>query len=137
MNATLLLRVASVLALVHAILHTIGSVLSKPEPGTQAATMAIMKASAFPVMGMTRTYADFYLGFALFVTVALAVEGIIFWQLATLVKSDAVRLRPVLVSFTIGYLCYAVIAFTYFFAPPGVFELLIAGCVAGAIVKSK
>ena len=123
MTATILLRVASVLALVHSILHTIGSVLSPPEPGTQAATMAIMKASAFPVMGLTQTYADFYLGLALFVTVALAMEGILFWQLATLIQSDGARIRPLLAS--------------YFFAAPGIFELLIAACVAGAIAKSK
>ena len=94
MTATILLRVASVLALVHSILHTIGSVLSQPEPGTQAATLAIMKASAFPVTGLTQSYADFYLGLGLFVTVALAIEGIVFWQLATIVKSDGARLRP-------------------------------------------
>ena len=137
MTATILLRVASVLALVHSILHTIGSVLSQPEPGTQAATLAIMKASAFPVTGLTQSYADFYLGLGLFVTVALAIEGILFWQLATLIKSEGVRLRPMLASFTFGYVCYTIIAFSYFFAAPGIFELLIAACIIGAIAKSK
>ena len=136
-TATLLLRIASVLALVHSILHTIGSVLSQPEPGTQAATMEIMRASTFPSMGMTRSYADFYLGLGLFVTVALAIEGILFWQLATLIKSEGVRLRPMLASFTFGYVCYTIIAFSYFFAAPGIFELLIAACIIGAIAKSK
>ena len=136
-TATLLLRIASILALIHSILHTIGGVLSPPEPGTQAATLAIMKASSFPAMGVTRTYEDFYLGLGLFVTVALAMEAAVLWQLATLIQSDGARLRPVLVSFTLAYLCYAIIAFTYFFAAPGIFEFLIAACVAGAIAKSK
>ena len=65
------------------------------------------------------------------------IEGLLFWQLATLIKSEGVRLRPMLASFTFGYVCYTIIAFSYFFAAPGIFELLIAACIIGAIAKSK
>lgn len=99
MTPTLLLRIASGLALLHSILHTVGGVFGKPGPGSQAATLAIMRANQFQVMGLTRSYADFYLGFGLFVTVALAVVAVVFWQLGTLAKSGATQLRPILASF--------------------------------------
>ena len=137
MNPTLLLRIASVLAMVHAILHTIGGVFGSPAPGTQAATLAIMQANHFPVMGLTRSYADFYLGFGLFVTIALAVESVVFWQLANLARTHAPLLKPMLTSFVIAYLGYAAIAAKFFFAPPAVFEILIAVTLVIAIVKSK
>ncbi len=137
MTPTLLLRIASGLALLHSILHTVGGVFGKPAPGSQAATLSIMQANQFQVMGLTRSYADFYLGFGLFVTVALAVEAVVFWQLGTLAKSGATRLRPILVSFVAAYLAYAAIASIYFFAPPAIIELLIAAVVGLAIAKSK
>ena len=137
MNPTLLLRVASGLTMLHAVLHTIGGVFSKPDPGPEEAVRAVMKGSAFPVMGMTRTYWDFYFGFGLFISIALAVEAVVFWQLGTLAKSDALRLRPILASFIVAYLCYAAITSTYFFAAPAVFEVLVAALLGLAIAKSK
>ena len=137
MNPVLALRLASVLAMLHSVLHTIGSVISKPEAGTQEATMAIMRANQFQVMGLTRSYGDFYLGFALFVTVALAIEGIVFWQLGALAKSGVAGLRPILCSFAAAYIGCAAIASLYFFAPPAVFEVLIAILLGLAIAKLK
>ena len=137
MTPTLLLRIASGLAMLHSILHTVGGVFATPAPGSQAATLAIMHANQFQVMGMTRSYADFYLGFGLFVTVALAVEAVVFWQLGTLAKSNSIQLRPILASFVAAYLGYAAIASMYFFAPPAIIELLIAAVVGLAIAKSK
>ena len=137
MTATLLLRIASVLAGIHGLLHTIGGVFGKPAPGAQETTVAIMKANQFPVMGLMRSYGDFYLGFGLFVTIALLAEAVVFWQLSGLMKSDAARLRPLLGTFLACYASYAAIAFTYFFPPPGIMEILIAACLGLAILRSK
>jgi hypothetical protein len=137
MTAALLLRIASVLAFIHSVLHTIGGVFGKPAPGAQESTLAIMKANQFPVMGQMRSYGDFYLGFGLFVTIALFAESVVFWQLSGLIKSDAARLRPILGTFVACYLGYAAIAFAYFFPPPGIIEILIAACLGLAMLRSK
>ena len=136
MNPTNLLRITSGLTLFHAMLHTIGAVFSKAQPGAMEATLAIMKANEFQLMGNTRTYWNLYLGLNLFVTVALTAEAIVFWQLGELAKSEAYRLRPILVTFLLAYCCYAVVAFTCFFIPPAAFELLIAATLAWTIAKS-
>jgi hypothetical protein len=71
------------------------------------------------------------------VTVFLTVEAIVFWHLGSLAKMDALRLRPILVTFFVGYLGFAVVSYRYFFAAPVITEVLIALCLALAIVSSK
>jgi hypothetical protein len=137
MRPTLFLRIASVLTLIHAALHTIGGVFGAPDPGVQQATVAVMKANEFLLMGATRSYWDFYRGLGLAVSVFLTVEAVVFWQLGTLAKTDALRLRPVLATFLIGYLGVAVVSYLYIFAVPVVVEVLIAACLGMAIVGSK
>jgi hypothetical protein len=137
MKPVLFLRIASVLTLIHSALHTIGGVFGKPAPGIVAETLAIMKANQFIVMGVTRSYADFLRGMGLAVTVFLTVEAIVFWQLGTLAKTDAVRLRPILVSFLVAYFAMAVNAYAYIFLGPVIAELLIAACLGMAIVTAK
>jgi hypothetical protein len=137
MRPVVFLRIASVLTLIHSALHTIGGVFGKPTPGVAAATLAIMKANAFDVMGVTRTYFEFLRGMGLAVTAFLTVEGIVFWQLGTLAKTDASRLRPILASFLVAYLAMAMNAYTYIFLGPAITEILIAACLGMAIVTSK
>lgn len=137
MKPVLFLRIASVLTLIHSALHTIGGVFGKPVPGVAATTLATMRANAFEVMGVSRTYADFLRGMGLAVTVFLTVEAIVFWQLGTLAKTDALRLRPILASFLVAYLAMAANAYTYIFLGPVIAEILIAACLGMAIVTAK
>lgn len=137
MKPVIFLRIASVVTFIHAVLHTIGGVFGAPTPGAQQAVVSVMKATTFPVMGATRSFWDFHLGFGLAVSIFLTAEAVVFWQLASLAKTDALRLRPILVTFTVAYLVFAVVSWTYFFPPPVITEVLIALCLIGAIVTSK
>ena len=137
MKPTLFLRIAAVLTLIHAALHTIGGVFGKPGPRPAIVAVAAMKMNAFPVMGSTRTYWDFYRGLGLGVAIFLAVEGIVFWQLGSLAKTAARQLRPILVIFLVGYVVMAVNSYFYFFLPPVIVEILIAACLLLAIVTAK
>jgi hypothetical protein len=137
MRPVIFLRIASVLTFVHAALHTIGGVFGGAAPGVQQATVATMKANEFVVMGATRSYWDFYMGLGLVVSVFLTLEAIVFWQLSSLAKTDALRLRPILATFLIGYLGAAVVSYRYFFAGPVITEILIALCLGLVIVAAK
>jgi hypothetical protein len=137
MRTVLFLRIASVLTFIHAALHTVGGVFGGAAPGVQQATVAVMKANEFAVMGVMRSYGDFYMGFGLVVSVFLTVEGVVFWQLGSLAKIDALRLRPVLATFLVGYLGAAVVSWRYFFAAPVVTEILIAACLGLAIASAR
>ena len=137
MRPVIFLRIASVLTFIHAALHTIGGVFGSPAPGPQQIAVSAMKANTFPVMGFTRSFWDFHMGMGLAVSVFLTAEAIVFWQLASLAKTDALRLRPILITFTVAYLAFAVVSWTYFFPPPVITEVLIALCLSGAIVTAK
>ncbi len=113
MSTTLLLRIASVFTFVQAVLHTIGGVFGKPGSAAQQAAAEALK-SQFQVMGLTRSYGDFYLGMGLGITIELVVEAVVFWLLASLARTDASRLRPILVAFLVGYLALGVNAYEFF-----------------------
>jgi hypothetical protein len=137
MKPVIFLRIASVLTMIHAVLHTIGGVFGGAAPGVQQATVAVMKANEFAVLGAMRSYWDFYRGLGLVVSVFLTLEAVVFWQLGSLAKADALRLRPVLATFSIGYLGAAVVSYRYFFAGPVITEILIALCLGLAIASAK
>lgn len=137
MKPTTLLRVASVLTLIHAALHTAGGVFGQPTPGPATAAVAAMRDNVFPVFGSMRSYWMFYRGMGLGATISLTFEAIVFWQLGSLAKNDAARLRPLLSVFAVAYFALAINSYLYFFLPPVIVELLIAGCLAGAIAAAK
>lgn len=137
MKLQLFLRIASVLTLIHAVLHTVGGVFGKPEPGPASVAVAAMQANQFLLMGNMRSYFEFYRGLGLGVSIALTAEGILFWQLAALSKTAGTRLRPILATFLVAYLALALNSSLYFFWPPVVTEILIALCLGLAIVTAK
>jgi len=77
-----------------------------------------MKVNQFLFMGNMRSFWDFYRGLGLGATISLTAEGILFWQLSYLAKTDAKRLRPILATFAVAYTVLAVNSFTYFFLAP-------------------
>jgi hypothetical protein len=137
MRTVLFLRIASVLTFIHAALHTIGGVFGGAAPGAQQAAVTAMQINQFQVMGVTRTFWDFYMGLGLAGSVSMTVEAVVFWQLGSLAKTDALRLRPILATFLIGFLGVAVVSYRYFFVAPVITEILIALCLGLAIVAAK
>jgi hypothetical protein len=134
---TLFLRIAAGVTLIHAVLHTIGGVFGDLGPGAAATAVQAMKVNQFPLMGNARSYWDFYRGFGLAVTIFLTVESVIFWQLGSLAKTDARRLRPILAAFLVGYAALTVNSYAYFFVGPVAAEIAIVACLGLAIVTAK
>ena len=128
---------ASVLTFVHAVLHAIGSIFGKPAAGVQQVMVAAMKVNQFQVMGLTRTYWDFQLGLSLATSIMMLVEAIVFWQLGSLAKTDALRVRPLLATFLVGYVGLAANSYRYFIAPPVIAELLIVLFLGLAIFTAR
>ena len=114
------LRIASVLTLIHAVLH-----------------VAAMKANQFLVMGNMRSYWDFYFGLGLALSISMTAEGVLMWQLASLARADARRLRPMMATFLVAYLAIAVNSNAHFFFAPVIFEIIIAGRFGVAIATAR
>ena len=136
MKPALYLRIASILTLIHAILHTIGGVFGKP-PSGQAAMIAASMRYRFEVFGVMRSYADFYRGMGLGITISLTMDAAVLWVLASMARSDAARLRPILAVVCIGYLAFTLNSLAFFFAGPVIGEVLIVLCLVAAIVTAR
>jgi hypothetical protein len=133
----LFLRIAAALTFIHAVLHTIGGVFGKVGPGPAAVAVEAMKTNQFLWMGNVRSFWDFYRGLGLGATISLTSEAVLFWLLASLARTDARRLRPIMTTFLIAYTVLSLNSFTYFFPGPVVVELLIAACLGAAIITAK
>jgi hypothetical protein len=133
MTSTLFLRIASVLTLIHCVLHTIGGLLSKPNNGAEEiAVIDAMKSHHFNVMGSMRSYWDFFFGYGLGVTLNLFIQAILFWMLASFVKTSPATVRPIVALFFVNWALLSIISFKYFFIAPGITEVLIAVGLAAA-----
>lgn len=136
-KTVLFLRIAAVLTFIHAVLHTIGGVFGKVDPGPAAIAVAAMRSNQFLLMGHMRSLWDFYHGMGLAATISLTAEAVLFWQLGALAEHNARRLRPILVTFLVAYGALAVNSNTYFFIGPVVTEILIAACLGVAAYSAK
>jgi hypothetical protein len=133
----LFLRIASFLTLLHALLHTIGGVFGKIDPGPASVAVEAMKVNHFLFMGSIRSFWEFQRGMGLMVTIFLTAEAVLFWQLSSLARRDATRLRPILATFAIAYAAIAVISLNYFFLVPVLVEAVIAVLLGLAFVAAK
>jgi hypothetical protein len=137
MKTAVYIRIAAVLTLIHAVLHTVGGVFGNVDPGPATVAVAAMKANQFVAMGNLRTFWDFYRGMGLGVSVFLTMEAIVLWLLASLARSRASQLRPILIVFAIGYLAFAIDSYRYFFAAPVITEILISLCLVAAAISAR
>ncbi len=133
MKPVIFLRIASVLTFIHSVLHTIGGVFGKPRNGAEEILVQeTMKAHVFNVMGSMRSYWDFNFGYGLSVTLTLLIQSLLFWQLATMSKTNAAWTKPIVALFFFNFFVMTFVAWRYFFIAPAITELLIAACLAAA-----
>lgn len=133
MSPTIFLRIASMLTLLNCVLHTVGGVFGKPRNGAEEyAVIETMKGHQFNVMGSLRAYWDFFFGYGLSVTVTLFVQCILFWQLSNIIKTYPAVAKPIVLLFIFNCVLISAISWKYFFAGPGITQLLIAAALAAA-----
>lgn len=137
MKTALYLRVASLLTFLHAALHIIGGVFGKPAPGLGAVAYAAMRANHFHVLGVSRTYWNFYFGMSVGIAISLTAGGFLLWLLGSLAGAHAAELRPILWVFVIYFLALAWNSAVYLFIGPVIGELLIAACLFAALATAK
>src|SRR5436305_2718495 len=90
MKSRTLYRIGAVLILLFDIGHSSGFPWSDPKWGVDTGPM---RSSHFQVLGVSRTYWDFYVGFGLVVSVFLLLAAILAWQLGGLPAQALSSLR--------------------------------------------
>jgi hypothetical protein len=133
----LFLRIAATLILIEGVLHTIGGVFGKPDPGPMTTAWMAMQANHFPLIGLDRTYAQVYTGFGLCITISCILEGLVLWLISNRMRTHAALLRPIIGLFAVGYLALTIIAYTFIFAPPAISNFIVFLCLAAAYFFAK
>ena len=136
MRSTTFLRIAAIITLLYFAGHTSG-IPWTPDTGPDAVPVIEgMKNHSFDVIGSMRTYWDFYLGFGIAISLFLLLLAVVLWQLGSLAKTEALRVRPIVASFFLAFVVNTVVAWKYFFAIPMVMSAAISVCLALAFITA-
>jgi hypothetical protein len=130
MNASLLLRIASVLTFFFCAGHTAGMPWMPAEGPEALAVVGAMKGHSFDIIGSQRSFWDFYFGFGLSISVFMFALAVLLWQIGSLAKTDAMRMRPFIATFFVAFAVNTGLAWKYIFIIPLVNSALIAVCLA-------
>ena len=96
-----------------------------------------MKSLHFGVMGFTRSYWDFYVGFGLIISVLLLLVAVMLWQLASDAKTEPRRTTPFIGVLLAAFTAIAILDGVYFFTAPLVLSVAIVVCLALAWVSAR
>ena len=138
MTTTIWLRISSVITLLFAAGHTLGG-LKYWSPMGDNAVLQAMRTVHFDAMGANRSYLDFYLGFGYSLSVIQLMLAVLLWQLATLARTNALTVRPMIAVITLAVAACAVIAWRFILPVPALFSLVqLASLVAAyAVARGK
>jgi hypothetical protein len=135
MKPALPLRIASILALVAALGHTLLFLTYKPTHGpTEIVVVSAMQTHVFSFGGFLHSYWQLYLGYELFVTISCLVECGLLWQLANLSSSAPHSIRPMVTIFFLGEVAISILMLKFFFLIPIVTHIATALCLALAFL---
>jgi len=132
MSPTLLFRIAAVLLVLFAALHTLGFLRFVPTSPAGQAVLHGMKEVSFSIAGKTRTYDQLYRGFGLYNTAYLLFSAFLAWVLGGLAQTAPQAVRSLGWGLFVLQLSSIALSWTYFFLPPLAFSGLVALCVGWA-----
>ena len=127
MTTALMLRISALISLLFAIGHSAGG-LHKWSPNADNPVLSAMTGVHFDMMGVSRSYLDLYLGLGWTISVAMLLQSVLLWQMASLARTNAAQVRPMIAAFILATLASGVIAWLLIFPIPVFFcaALLIA-----------
>jgi len=130
------LRIAAVLALLLGLGHSSGFPWTPDQTPAGLDVVKQMQALHLDAMGFDRSYFDFYVGFGITCGIANLAFAVLLWQLSSLAKTDAARMRPMMTTLLVVFAGYAFIDFLYFFTAPIVLTVPAALSLALAVALS-
>jgi hypothetical protein len=131
LKPSILYRTASVLLLIFAALHTFGFRQVDPKWGVDS-LISSMRSIHFDIMGSSRTYWDFFVGFGLFFSVFLVFMAVLAWQLSALSGQTLALMRGTTWALVICLAAVTIMCLRYSFIIPSVFSILILLCLTAA-----
>jgi len=135
MNTTRLLRISSVISFLFTAGHMLGG-RQEWSPVGENAVFTAMRTVRFDVMGASRSYYDFYMGFGHTSTIAMLLQSVLLWQLASVARTG-VSVRPMILAFVLASAASTFVAWRFIFPIPAVFSLVLTASLVAAFVSSK
>jgi hypothetical protein len=136
MTSTLVLRIASAVSFLFAAGHTLGG-RKEWSPLGETEVLTAMRTVHMAVMGVDRTYLDFYMGFGYCLSVAMVLQSVLLWQLASLARVPGVSVRPMIAAFTVASLASTALAWRFIFPVPALFSLVLTAVLVVAFVVAR
>ena len=136
MSTTLLLRIASVISLLFTAGHTLGG-LKKWSPMGENEVLKAMTTVRFETMGANRSYFDFFMGFGWSISVAMLLQTVLLWQIASMARTNKVHVRPMIAVFALATLASEIIAWRFIFLIPAVFSGVLLLTLVGAYASAN
>jgi hypothetical protein len=133
MTTTFFLRIASAISLLFMLGHTAGG-LQKWSPMGDNEVLKAMTAVRFDVMGANRSYLDFFMGFGWSISVAMLMQTVLLWQMASLARTTAASVRPMIAVIAVATIASGVIAWRFIFLLPALFSSALVIALAAAYV---
>lgn len=129
----LIYRIAAVLILLFDLGHSAGYPWSDPKWGVD---LGAIQSSHFKVLGFTRTYWNFYVGFGLIISIFMLLAAILAWQLSNLPAETLRLMRSSAWALPVCFAALTVLNWMYFFTIPIVFSGVITVCLVVAAWRS-
>ena len=135
MTTAVLLRISAVISLLFAIGHSLGG-MKRWSPMGENDVLKAMETVRFDTMGVNRSYLDFFLGFGWSLSVAMLLQSVLLWQLASLARSDAAQVRPMIAAFALATLAGGAIAWLFIFPVPALFSAALLIVLVAAYIRA-
>ena len=135
MTTSVLLRVSAIVSLLFALGHSLGG-LRKWSPMGDNDVLKAMETIRFDTMGANWSYLDFFMGFGWSLTVAMLLQSVLLWQLASLARTDASEVWPMIAAFAVATLAGGIIAWRLIFPVPALFSAALLIVLVAAYVRA-
>ena len=136
MNATLWLRVSAIISLLFTAGHFMGG-LKNWSPMGDNPVLESMRTVRFHIMGLDRSYLDFFLGFGHSLTVSLLLQSVLLWILGDAARTNASYVRPMIAAIAVAVAANGVIASIYILPLPAFFSLALCATLVVAFFTAR
>lgn len=104
--------------------HSFGG-LSQWSPMGANSVLQNMGAVHFMVMGVRRSYLDFFMGFGWSLSIGMLLQSALLWQIATLAARDPATARPMIALFFLNGVASVTITALWLFPVPALFAAVL------------
>src|ERR1700722_3321546 len=136
MRTQSLLRIASIVALLFGIGHTIGYPWVGDVSTQQFDQISAVKSITAVTQGFLRSYWDFHIGFGITISLLFLVQAIIFWQLGSFGEREPKSARFVAAVFGVFYIACTAVNCMFFFWAPIICSAILSACLVTASMRA-